>query len=93
MELRDSIVLGSTRAGILALGGGTPGGFAAVRHTDFFGNARDAEGRPDPAGSDGNLSADPLFADLAAGDLQLLPGIALRRCRIAPDAGHRAPRR
>ncbi|HEY5998117.1 MAG TPA: PKD domain-containing protein [bacterium] len=71
---RDGIVHSSARAGVLVLGGGPR--VAAIHHSDFFANARDVEGGSDPAGADGNLAADPLFADLGGGDLHLLPGSA-----------------
>jgi len=39
-----------------------------------YGNAGgDFEGMPDPTGQDGNISLDPLFCDLAGGDLHLAP--------------------
>ncbi|HWR98618.1 MAG TPA: right-handed parallel beta-helix repeat-containing protein, partial [Candidatus Methanoperedens sp.] len=74
VTFRDGIVVSSLRAGILTLGAAAPGGVAAVRHTDLFANARDAEGRPAPAAGEGNITADPLLADLAHGDVRLLPG-------------------
>lgn len=42
-----------------------------IAHNDVFGNATDWSGIPDQTGRAGNVSADPLFVDLAGGDLRL----------------------
>ncbi|HEY3269022.1 MAG TPA: choice-of-anchor Q domain-containing protein [Armatimonadota bacterium] len=63
----NNIIVGGTR-GIAISGAGTPG--PAVRNNLIFGTTE-----ADPwAGLNGNISADPLFADAAGGNYGLRPG-------------------
>jgi len=46
-----------------------------LSHNDVYGNTTaNYDGIADPTGTNGNISADPLFVDRAAGNLHLLPG-------------------
>jgi len=48
------------------------GGSPTLRNNDVYGNtAYDYRGLPDPTGTNGNISLDPLFIDLAGGDYRL----------------------
>jgi hypothetical protein len=68
-------------------GGGVvlAGGSATFTCNNVFGNSgADWSGTPDPTGQDGNLAVDPLFCDLAGGELTL---DADSPCLEAPGCG------
>lgn len=70
VSLDNSIVAFNT-----GTGGGIqcePGSNATIRYCDFYGNEpQNFIATDDPTGSDGNISDDPLFGDLANGDCHL----------------------
>jgi hypothetical protein len=68
LDLASNIVAFNTGAGIEA----SPGGPVTAISNDVFGNGQNWLGSPDPTGVNGNIAADPTFADLASGDLHLL---------------------
>ncbi len=86
VELRDDILAGAARAGLLATGTSSPLGFALVRNSVFHANAATAEGRADPIGLEGNLLADPRFADATAGDFRLHPDSPCSGTGITPGS-------
>jgi len=71
--LRDNIVAGSAGAGIRYENPDALAPTSRLAHNDLFANGAATEGLPDPAGSDGNLAADPLLVDPDAGDFRTQP--------------------
>ena len=64
-SLRNVVVTNN----IAVTGGGIDAGGADIQHCDFWNNQPDNfNGMPDPTGTSGNLSADPLFTDTTALD-------------------------
>ncbi|MFZ5477870.1 MAG: right-handed parallel beta-helix repeat-containing protein [Myxococcota bacterium] len=80
LDVHDSIVAGTVAGvGVRAHGDG------AWRYNDVWGNEGGAfDGMGDPAGEDGNFSADPLFVDPDGGDWHL---DAASPCRDAGEPG------
>jgi len=63
-------IVGFNVSGIYRSGGGTP----TLRHNCVFGNTDyDYSGLADPTGTDGNISADPGFADMEYGNVHIQP--------------------
>ncbi len=66
---------GIIRDNIVAFNGWGVSGYQAtvISHNDAFGNTNGNYGeyQPDPTGTDGNISVDPLFVDMAGGDYRL----------------------
>ena len=80
VPLQNNLVAFNTGAGVSV--SGTAAGLAC---NDVVGNSGGGwSGVADPTGQDGNLSQDPLFCDLAAGDLGLDAGSP---CLSAPGCG------
>jgi len=69
VTLRSSVITGVAPCG-LDLARTT----LAASWNDFWANGTNVCGGADPVGSSGNVSADPLFSDAAAGDFRLLAG-------------------
>jgi hypothetical protein len=68
VSLEGSIVTGAT-CGLEATSS-----TVTVRSSDFWGNVADTCGMVSPVGADGSISADPRFADAAAGDFRITSG-------------------
>lgn len=79
MQAANNLIVGNDKGIVLS---NSPS--VLLQNNDVHGNAENYVGIPDPTGTSGNLSIDPLFAgNLAQGDARLLP---TSQCRNAGDS-------
>ncbi|PIE76041.1 hypothetical protein CSA17_04335 [bacterium DOLJORAL78_65_58] len=68
-EISNNIFAFNSGTGSMANGVNVPAEPAVFTCNDVYSNGTDFGGMADPTGTNGNISADPLFCDLAGGDL------------------------